>query len=181
MRSTEFLIFPKPVILKIFSFEPCGESEKDLTCGWKVLPAISANKGCCSHQAISHYTPPKLSLRELKMETNRLHAKPSATAAIPNSAPWGDSRRGRTGYWPQRVELYIKGMISMILGNHWEGGKNHMGRFFHIPIRKALNSLSWDTWFSLINSNLLKFWLPGLCCKNCYISWPLPYLFEAVP
>ena len=36
--------------------------------------------------------------------------------------------------------------------------------------RKVLNSLTWHIWFSLINSNLLKFWLLGLCCKNSCIS-----------
>ena len=35
--------------------------------------------------------------------------------------------------------------------------------------------------FSLINSNLLIFWLPDFCCENSCISWPLPYLFRAVP
>ena len=40
-------------------------------------------------------------------------------------------------------------------------------RPLHLPIhRKALNSLTWDIWFSLINSNLLMFWLPGLHCKT---------------
>ena len=48
-------------------------------------------------------------------------------------------------------------------------------RFLHFPIhRKALNSLTWDIWLSLINSNLLMFLLPGLCCKNSYISWLTP-------
>ena len=44
----------------------------------------------------------------------------------------------------------------------------------------ALNSLTSDTKFTLINSNLLKSWLPGLCCKNSHISWLLPHLFAAV-
>ena len=40
----------------------------------------------------------------------------------------------------------------------------------HLPThRKVLNSLTWGIWFSLINSNLLMFRLPGLCCKNSYI------------
>ena len=48
--------------------------------------------------------------------------------------------------------------------------------------RKALNSLTWDIWFSLINSTLLMFQLPGLYWKNSYISWLPPCLFdEAVP
>ena len=55
-------------------------------------------------------------------------------------------------------------------------------RILNLPIhRKALNSLTWDVWFSLINSNLLKFQVPGLCCKDSYMPWLLPYIFRAVP
>ena len=54
-------------------------------------------------------------------------------------------------------------------------------RFLHLPIhRKALNSLTWDVWFSLINSNLLMFWLLVFVAKHP-ISWLLPYLFGTVP
>ena len=52
----------------------------------------------------------------------------------------------------------------------------------HLPIhRKMLNSLTWDIWFSLINSNLLMLWLAGFCCKNSYISCLLRYLLGADP
>ena len=47
----------------------------------------------------------------------------------------------------------------------------------HLSIhRKALNSLTWDVWFSLINSNLLMFRLPCLLLqKLLYIlAPPLP-------
>ena len=50
---------------------------------------------------------------------------------------------------------------------------------FHFPLfihRKALILLTWDVWFSLNNSNYLLFQLPGLCCKNSYIYWPLHLL-----
>ena len=50
-----------------------------------------------------------------------------------------------------------------------------------IPIpRRGLNSLNWDIWFSLINSDLLMFQLPDLCSKNSYVPWPLPDLLGAV-
>ena len=54
-------------------------------------------------------------------------------------------------------------------------------RLLHLPIhRKVLHSLTWDGWFSFINSNLLMFRLPGLCCKNSYVSWLPPCIFGAV-
>ena len=36
--------------------------------------------------------------------------------------------------------------------------------------RKALNSLSWDIWFSF-NKNLVVFRLPAFCCKT-WLPWP---------
>ena len=40
-------------------------------------------------------------------------------------------------------------------------------RLLHLPIySKALNSLTWDIWFSLINSYLLMFRPPAFCCKT---------------
>ena len=53
-------------------------------------------------------------------------------------------------------------------------------RLLHLPIhRKALNSLTWDVWFSLINSNLSNYLV--LVAKNASISWLLPHLLGAVP
>ena len=41
----------------------------------------------------------------------------------------------------------------------------------HLSIhRKALSSLTWDIWFSLINNHLLMFRPPALCCKT--FLWP---------
>ena len=93
---------------------------------------LTVNKGCYSHQAI--------------------------TLKLWKDEPWGNSRWKNIGYWPQRAEVHIKGMISV-------------SPLLHLPIqRKALNLLTWDVWFSLINSNLLTFQLLGLCCKSSYIS-----------
>ena len=40
-------------------------------------------------------------------------------------------------------------------------------RLLHLPIhKKVLNSLSWNVYFYLTNSNLLMFHLPGFCCAN---------------
>ena len=48
-------------------------------------------------------------------------------------------------------------------------------RLLHLPMyRKALNSLTWDISFSLINSHLLMFWSPGFCYKtSIYLAPPL--------
>ena len=47
-------------------------------------------------------------------------------------------------------------------------------RLLHLPMyRKALNSLTWDISFSLINSHLLMFWSPGFCYKtSIYLAPP---------
>ena len=51
-----------------------------------MLPAISINKGFTAIKLLP--PPPMVSLRELRMERNRLpFAKPSATEASPNGAP----------------------------------------------------------------------------------------------
>lgn len=61
--------------------------------------------------------------------------------------------------------------------------RNHFSeaRLLHVPIPgKALRSLTWDAWVSL----LVICWyarLLGLCCRNSCISCPFPYLFRAVP
>ena len=45
-------------------------------------PAVSVNKGCCGHQAISHYSSPTKVSPEGTQDGNRMPAiKPSATAA----------------------------------------------------------------------------------------------------
>ena len=55
-------------------------------------------------------------------------------------------------------------------------------RLLHLAIqRKALNSLTWDVWFSLINSNPLMSWLPGFLLQNSYVLWLLPSLFRTIP
>ena len=47
-------------------------------------------------------------------------------------------------------------------------------RFLYLPThRKALNSLTWDIWFSLINNNLLMFRLPALVTKLLYSLYNL--------
>ena len=56
--------------------------------GCPVDPAISVNKGCCGHQAVSHCSCPWLwTLRGFRVE--------------------------KTGHWPQIVKVHMEGMISV--------------------------------------------------------------------
>ena len=82
-------------------------------------PAISANKGCCSRQAISHYFCPWWwAWRELRMETNRPPAtKLSASAAVHSSTPWGASGPRKAGHWPELAKAHFRRMISMSPGS----------------------------------------------------------------
>ena len=68
----------------------------------------------------------------------------------------------------------------IIVSESWEGYERNdfsKPRLLHPPIhRKALNSLTWDIWFSLINNNLLMFRLPAPCCKTSSQSdWQRPH------
>ena len=120
--------------------------------------------------------PRQWTLKELRMETNKLlTAKSSATAVTPNCARWGFRMERSRILAPESWGAFQRNDFSE-------------PSLLHVPThRKALTSLTWDVWFSLINSNLLMFRLPGLCCKNSYIYWipaptppPTPCLFGAV-
>ena len=61
---------------------------------------------------------------------------PSVTATTPDCAPWRVLEYRKRGYWPWRVKVHSKGVISL----------RH--RLLHLPThRKAVNSLTWDIWF----------------------------------
>ena len=113
-------------------------------------------------------------LRELERETEPLPSSSQLVQSPLNSACWGDSGWVNTRHWAQIAEVMSKAWFQ------W-------AQALHLSVhRKALILLTWDVWFSLINSNRLLFQLPGLCCKNSYISWPLFLLlplciFGAVP
>ena len=131
---------------------------------WKILPAISVNKGCCGHQAITLQQLWQWALRELRTETeclpsnHRLRSHPLTVTL-------------------RRLRMRKKNKI--LAPDGWcTYQRNDFSelRLLHLFIhRRVLNSLTWDPWFSLLNSNFLMFWVPGLCCKNSYISW-LPTL-----
>ena len=115
-----------------------------------------------------HITAAQTVSPEGTQDGNRMPAiKPSATAA------------------PQRCTLQGLRMRKhrTVAPDSWGADQRNdfnEPRLLHLPIRrKALNSLTGDVWFSLINSNLLMFWLPGVCWKNSYVSSLPPYLLGA--
>ena len=81
--------------------------------------------------------------------------QPSELQPLPMVSPKGVQDVKNTGCWLQIAEMNMKRMISMGLDS------------LHLSIQRiALNSLTWEVWFSLINNNLLILRLPALCCKT---------------
>ena len=122
-------------------------------------------------QPWSHHITASLTVSpEGTQDRNRLPPiKPSATAA--------------TSQWCTLRRLRMRQHRILAPGSWGTYQRNDFNEpwLLHLPIhRKMLNSLTWGVWFSLINSELLMFLLPGFCCKNSYISWLLPHLFKEV-
>ena len=144
-------------------------------CEWKVSPAISANRGCFSYQAISH-------------------------AVTPRCAVSGDLRGRRAEYGPYIDQVDIKGMVSMSPdspSSHTEksakllemSGFPLMNVFYFCHIAD-LSSLTKDWTQAMIKLRTLTARQPGdsvLCptylvfVTNFYISCLLPYLFREIP
>lgn len=104
------------------------------------------SKGCCGHQAISHFRHPDSERRELGMGTGS-----SPAAAAPPAAPPAGAQVGENRTRPRQP------------GAHQRSDFNEP-RPLHLPTStKVLNSLTCDIRFSLINSHLLMFRLPGPC------------------
>ena len=105
----------------------------------KMLPAVSVNKGCCSHQPITFQPRWQWALRELKVETG---CPPSSHQPLqpPLTVHPEDAEDGETpDLGPDRCTEISE------------------PRLLHLPKqREAWNSLTWDTWLSVINSNLLN-------------------------
>ena len=77
-----------------------------------------------------------------------------------NGVLWRNSGWKITGHWSQIAEVHIKEIISVSPDS------------CIFPYTEK-HQIPWDTWFSLMNSNLLRVWLPDFCYKNSYISWLL--------
>ena len=105
---------------------------------------------------------------------------PSSHQSLPNTLPF--ARLSATAATPQTVHpegTQDEKNRTLALDSWGANQRNDFSepRLLHLPIhRKALDSLTWDVWFSLINSNLLMFQLPGFFLQKllCVLAPPLP-------
>ena len=119
-----------------------------------IFPAVSVNKDVT---VISDDGPPMWA-GESWGNTEGKECLPSSshqTAATPSGEPQGSSGCEKHRILaPDSWDAYQRNNFSEL-------------RLLHLPIyRKALNSFTWDVWFSLISNNLSMFRLPVLCCKT---------------
>ena len=129
-----------------------------------MFPATSVNKGCYSHQQLQ--PPWKVSwwaLRELRKEKNICHLAAIKLLSLPKMSP-------------EETQDVKKKQNRKLAPDSWGAYQRNdviEPRLLHLPIhRKALNSLTWNIWFSLIHKKLLMFRLSGLWLPNFYITWP---------
>ena len=91
--------------------------------------------------------------------------QPGATTS---DKPWG-TQKGRTGYWPQIAEMYIKRMISLHLD------------FCNFPTQKSAKFFNLG-YLVFFNSQKNTFEVQTTCpfLQNLFITWLLPatYLLE---
>ena len=109
-----------------------------------MFPAISVNKGCHSHQWLQPSKVNIWALRKLRAENNICQLASSRLQPFPKE---GALRKHRM--WKHRI----------LIPDSWGAYQRNdfsEPRLLRLPIhRKVMNTLTWDIWVSLINSN---FW-----------------------
>ena len=106
------------------------------------FPAISINKDAANHQKIA-------ALQGTQEGEQYLLSSSHQAAATPYSEHWRKTQDAGPRCW-----------------DACEGNGFSEPTLLHLPTqRKALNSFTWKTWFSLIHNNLFMFRRPALCCK----------------
>ena len=119
----------------------------------KVLPAVSVNRYYC-YQATSLEPPLMVSHEGIQEWKQDAYHQAVSDCSHPQ---WCTLK----GLWMRKPRI--------LAPESWcayERKDFSEPKLLHLPIhRKVLNSLTWDIWFSLVNSNFLMHWLPGLCCK----------------
>ena len=126
---------------------------------WSISCCIN-KQGCHNHQGVRPSKREFLSVKGAQKEKCLLSDSNRATASSYRALrPWEMWKKHRT-----------------LAPDSWKALERNdfrEPRFSHLPVhRKALNSLTWDIWFSLINNNLLKFRLPVPCCQFLYNLTP---------
>ena len=136
-----------------------------IDCEWKIWPALSVNKGRCSHQAINITASEPWENSGWKQDARHL-------AVNCCSHPLCCTLR--------KLRMRRHGILALDSWGACQRSDFKEPRLLHLPLHSnALNSITWDILFSLIDCNLLMFWPPGLCCKNSYISWLSPLSLQS--
>ena len=129
----------------------------------KIPPVISVNTGCCSHQAITLQLPRGWTLRELRIETGC-----PLSSSQPLQPPQWATPRVRT-----------RKHRRMVPGSRGARQRDDFSKSLTFPFVEK-HSIPWDVFFSLNNSDLVIFPLPGLCCENSILAPPLPIWSSSV-
>ena len=118
--------------------------------------------GCHGHQWLASSCMSSWALRTLRKENTSLL---TAIRLQPFPTP-EDEPQGSSGCKNHRT-------LALVRWGAYEGNDFSEPRPMHLPIhRKALNSLTWDIWFSLIN-NTLDVQTICLLLQNFCITWLL--------
>ena len=127
-----------------------------------IFLAISVNKGC--HQVCSPST---------------WAGEPKGNSGKKEYLPCSSHQTKATAYvsLEESQDVTRQGLAPDTWGAYQENDFSEPRLLHHPTYRKALNSLTWGIWFSIINSNILTFRLPALCCKTpIYYGSPLRLL-----
>ena len=120
---------------------------------WDTFCHIS-KQGCHSHHQLQ---PPWMWVGQLWRNSGRKELLPSSSCQTATT-PYGELR-GNSGC--------EKRVLAPDSWGAYQRNDFSEPRLLHLPMHsKALNSLTWVIWFSLINSNVLMFRLPAICCKT---------------
>ena len=108
------------------------------------------------------------------------------------SKPWGNTGKktrpamqqpsdcSHSPWWaPGKLRMLKTQAIAQDSWDAYQRNDSNKPRVLDFPIhKKALNSLTWVMWFSLMNNSLLMFSLLVLCCKACIQSGSSPCFFR---
>ena len=111
------------------------------------------------------------------------------------SKPWGNTGKktrpamqqpsdcSHSPWWaPGKLWMLKTQAVARDSWDAYQRNDSNKPRVLDLPIhKKALTSLTWVMWFSLMNNSLLMFSLLVLCCKACIQSGSSPCFSIVVP